>query len=149
MLTVEVIERIRVRHAGNERALTPGEHLELPDENARRLLAKAPDKVRLISTDSVFEPAINVRPVYWESCGKLHGPGRVIGFVKMTDAGKETFWLWVETSTGWSLISDAALRRRPICWCCKGTEHWESVYGVRLCTRCRPPSNPSVVSVRG
>ena len=149
MLTIEIIERIRVRHAGNERAWTPGERLELPDENARRLLEKAPGKVRLISTGSVFEPAVNVRPVYWESCGQLHGPGRVIGFLKTIDAGRETFCPWVKHSMGWSLISDAALRRRPICWCCKGTEHWESIYGVRLCARCRPWSDPSVISVRG
>jgi hypothetical protein len=47
-MLIEALASVRIRHGGQEHALTRGEHLDLPEENARRLLCKAPDKVRLV-----------------------------------------------------------------------------------------------------
>ena len=148
MPTIEAVTRVRIRHAGREHALAPGERLELPEKNARRLLDKAPAKVRLVTDNVVYEPVTIRNPVYWESNnGELLGPGRVVEISKRIEQSREEFLLCVENATGCRWIPESLLRKRPSCPCCGGTDHWESVYGVRVCARCHPPMSTHVVSV--
>lgn len=79
-MLIEALKPLKVRVNDHEILLDPGQPCELPDDAARRLLAKVPDKVRRVEPMSaVIELA--VRPdgtpfsgVYWED-----GLGRIVG----------------------------------------------------------------------
>jgi hypothetical protein len=33
---------------------------------------------------------------------------------------------------------------RLTCFCCKGTDFWQSIHGVRICRQCHPPAAPEL-----
>jgi hypothetical protein len=90
-----------------------------------------------------------LKPVYWESDGKIIGPGQVSHVAK---AG-EAFFLCVDFEGSWRWINSDLLRSRqafdrqgkPTCYCCGGVEWWTSIHGARICSRCHPPMSPGLV----
>jgi hypothetical protein len=48
MLVVAITKPVRYRWPGGEVGLVPGQPVDLPDDRARKLLEKAPGKVRLV-----------------------------------------------------------------------------------------------------
>lgn len=81
---------------GAEVRLVPGTPVDLPEPQAKALLKKAPDRVRLVTPDPApavtIEPATGCRPVYWKSRGRIIGPGKVSHIAK---DGHE-FWCCLE-----------------------------------------------------
>ena len=63
-MLIEVLEPLKVRLPGGQlRDMVPGQPVDLPDEAARKLLAKAPDRVKVAA-----RPAISVGSVVrWQS----------------------------------------------------------------------------------
>ena len=60
MVDVEALEPIRFRYGGCVVSLETGQHTCLPEPFARRLAAKAPDKVRVVRQTADIGP-----PLYW------------------------------------------------------------------------------------
>ncbi|MEK6801911.1 MAG: hypothetical protein AABZ34_04495 [Nitrospirota bacterium] len=151
---LEAITSFRLRLHGQVRAIERGQAIELDRPDAERLLAKAPDRVRVVepqpARDITVEPAgPSVRPVYWESGnGRIIGPGQVVQVAK---DGTE-FWLCIEFGGAVYWIRDFLLRSRQafdqqirwICGCCNGSDFWASAYRAHICRRCHPPAAPSL-----
>ena len=77
-MLIEAVERpITYRWPGGEVQLEPGRAVDLPEDRALKLLAKAQGKVRLVSpTGSAMEPGCLI---HWESMdGVVHGPALVL-----------------------------------------------------------------------
>ena len=66
-MLIEVSSPLTVRLPSGEVHLTPGQPMDLPDEQAKRLLKKVPSKVRAVSSPQpmTIEPAaaVEVPPV--------------------------------------------------------------------------------------
>jgi hypothetical protein len=82
------------RWPGGEVRLAPGQPVEIPDDRARRLLVKAPGRVRAV--DAAKEPVViedahpQARSVYWESgTGEILGPATPEYLARQGD----TFWI--------------------------------------------------------
>ncbi|QPD04920.1 MAG: hypothetical protein Nkreftii_002694 [Candidatus Nitrospira kreftii] len=91
-MLVEALKPLLIHLPTGDVHLEPGVPVELPDEHGRRLLAKVPDKVRIVTTQSVVvEPAIRpdgspLTPVYWErGDGSISGPASVEFFYRLGD----------------------------------------------------------------
>jgi hypothetical protein len=103
----------------------------------------------LENDDMVCEPVSGLKPVYWESLGRIVGPGQVSAVAKVG----EEFWLSVEYAGSWLWINESVLRTqrefeeqdKPRCHCCGGTDLWASVHDVSMCRRCHPPAASSLV----
>lgn len=103
-MLIEAIRRpLRYRWPGGEIRLVPGQPMDLPEDQARRVLLKAGDKVRVVEReDLVIEPALRpdgrpIRPVYWRGMdGRVHGPCSVSDMAMEGPPGRERFWLCVE-----------------------------------------------------
>ena len=104
---------------GTQVRLAPGFPIDLPEEQAKALLTKAPDRVRMAATQSpgdggfLAQPAES-RPVYWESeNGRILGPGTVTHMAKeMTSRGEARFWLCISYGNSWRWIHESLLRTR-------------------------------------
>jgi|SRR5215831_1078305 len=109
-MLIEALTPLKVRVNGRELLLDPGRPQDLSDDEARRLLAKVPDQVRVVSEPVVIEPARRlddtaVQPIYWEDCtGRIIGPA-VPEFVAEAAGG-----IWIVTTAGW--VSAKQLRSR-------------------------------------
>src|SRR5262249_32291469 len=94
-MLIEALMPLKVRVNGRVLFLDPGQPQDLSDDEARRLLAKIPDQVRVVSEPMVIEPAVRpdgspVRPIFWEdAAGRIVGPA-VLDFVAH-DA--HSFWV--------------------------------------------------------
>lgn len=110
---------------GRQVRLAPGHPVHLPDPQARMLLTKAADRVRVIdplsreALDCLHEEvqvhvATCSRPVYWESGpGKILGPGSVSHVLKAKELdGRDSFWLCVEWNGGWRWVHEQTLRSK-------------------------------------
>lgn len=82
-MLIETLRPLHIRRATGDLHLRPGVPVELPDDEAAKLLQKVPDKVRVVTgTGVTVEPAITpdgflLRPVYWERWdGSIVGPAR-------------------------------------------------------------------------
>ncbi len=81
-MRIEALTPLKVHMNGRDLLLDPGQPQDLPDEEARRLLAKVPNKVRVVPSDEpvVIEPAVRpdgspLAPIYWEdNIGQILGP---------------------------------------------------------------------------
>ena len=97
-MLVEALEPMLVKSNGRVLFdLRPGKPMDLPEEQALKLLVKAPGQVKVCSPDVVVEPAaMNARPVYWEGVtGDLLGPA-VPEYLGRTGSGhEERFWVVV------------------------------------------------------
>jgi hypothetical protein len=81
--------------------LQPGTPCELPDEDAERLLAKIPERVRAVTTDMTVEPAIKpdgspLSAVYWESGDGTIRQGWPVLFGMERVGEARRFWIGVE-----------------------------------------------------
>ena len=104
---------------GQHVRLIPGQPVELTEKQARTLLEKAPDRVKVVEPSStsqpdsiIFEPASYKRPVYWETTtGEILGPAAISSMAKVTEEdGRETYWLCVEFGGSWRWIREDRLR---------------------------------------
>jgi hypothetical protein len=118
-----------------------------------RKFENRPDTDRQCDTlacDMVCEPVSGLKPVYWESCGRILGPGQVSTVAKVG----EQFWLSIEYAGCWRWIEQSLLRsqrqyeqqNKPVCHCCGGTDFWISVHAISICRRCHPPASSSVIN---
>jgi hypothetical protein len=79
-MLIEALTPLKVRMHGRELFMDPGQPQDLPDADARRLLAKVPDKVRIVEPApvviNVVTPADGVaKPIYFEDVyGRILGP---------------------------------------------------------------------------
>lgn len=104
---------------GSQVRLAPGSPVDLPEEQARTLLTKAPDRVRVAGTHNdvetfLIDSADCRRPVYWESSnGRVLGPADVTHMAKeMTTGGEVRFWLCITYGNSWRWIHESLLRSR-------------------------------------
>lgn len=118
-MLIEALTPLTVRLPERDLQLRPGEPVDLPDEQAAKLLAKALGKVRaVLDSDEipeiVVEPALSCRPVYWESMdGRLHGPAPVQFMARTGVPGRFQFWLCVDEHGRTVWIRDTLLRAKP------------------------------------
>lgn len=100
MLVEAIGKPMCYRWPEGEVQLVPGQPVDLPEERALRLLAKAPGKVKVVSwsSDVVIEPAApNARPVYWErGDGHIYGPAVPEFLAKVGTGATDRFWVIVE-----------------------------------------------------
>ena len=151
-MLLEAVRAFRLRLHGQVQTIEQGQALDLDQKNAEKLLSRAPGLVRVVEPcDVTIEPAENVRPVYWESDGKILGPAHVSHVAKVGDS---EFWLCLEFQNSWRWVNSDLLRTQDafdrqggqrICHCCGGSEFWESIHGATVCQKCHPPAVPSVV----
>ena len=100
-MLVEAVIPLRVKTAGQWRFLEPGKPFEFADDQAVKLLAKMPDKVRQVTPDKdeaiVIDPASPMaRPIYWESMdGTWHGPVKPEYLGRTGTVPNERFWVIV------------------------------------------------------
>jgi hypothetical protein len=120
-MLVEAIERpLQYRFTdGRQVRLAPGHPVDIPEPQAKALLAKAPNRVRIADVTArqaeafVMESAPCPNPVYWESNGQILGPGTVTHFGKETVAlGVERFWLCVTYRGACRWVHESLLRTR-------------------------------------
>ncbi len=148
-MTLDAICSFRLRLHGEVRAIERGQSIELDTADAERLLQKAPDRVRLAASSAThhvtLESVEGLTPVFWESHGRIVGPGRVSHFAK----DRHEFWLCLEFDGAVFWVRDDLLRSRKafeeqskrVCNCCQGGDFWESIYHVRICRLCHPPAS--------
>jgi hypothetical protein len=97
---------------------------------------------------AVIEPAGTLRPVFWESDGKILGPGRVSYVAR----DRDQFFLCVEFEDSWRWVNSDLLRSREAferqaawtCPTCKGTASWRSEHVAAICRRCHPPASSPI-----
>lgn len=95
MTTLEALAPLVLRRSSGELRLGLGEIFVLPDEEAARLLKKAPGKVRLVPDQTMLAP------VYWErGDGSISGPATVELFYRLGSSdglivryGDEMLWV--------------------------------------------------------
>jgi hypothetical protein len=74
-LLVETSQPLTIRRSSGDLRLVPGQPVDLPDEQALKLIAKAKGKVRAIPSVLMEPAAANPRPIYWEAVdGQILGP---------------------------------------------------------------------------
>jgi hypothetical protein len=99
----------------------------------------------LENDDMVCEPVSGLKPVYWESSGRILGPGHVSAVAKVG----EEFWLSVDYAGSSLWIDESVLKSqrafedhdKPRCFCCGSADLWISVHDVSICRRCHPPAS--------
>lgn len=99
-MTYEVLAALAVIVNGTRQVYRPGDRLVLTADQATKVLAKWPDRLRPVDTEPVIvEPALKadgspLTPVYWESAtGQILGPAvpEFFGAVGVGEA--TTFWI--------------------------------------------------------
>lgn len=91
--------RYRLRN-GHEVTLQPGVPTDLPDQAARQLLSKAPDKVRRV--DRVPTIQLGELITWQRTDGTQCGPATVDFLHTDTDGST---WAFVTTSDGWAVVN--------------------------------------------
>lgn len=84
------------RWPGGEVRLEPGKPIDLPDERARRLIEKAPGKVRVIPT---FEPGSTSAWVRADGSRQIG----TIDFIHADESGSR--WAFVSIGDGWAAVN--------------------------------------------
>ena len=117
-MLVEAIDRPFRFHFvdGLEVRFAPGQPVPLDDDRARRLLDRAPGKVKVVSStsDAVVDLAApNARSVYWESTdGRILGPGQPEFLARVGAGDGATFWVIVTYRGAVRWIRSDRLRSR-------------------------------------
>src|SRR5690242_8672079 len=116
-MKLEALRPLHVRRASGDLHLRPGYPVELPDEEAARLLQKVPDKVRMAphGTTVTIEPALTANGgplsvIYWET-----GDGRILGPAVPEFLAREKESFWIVTSfdgRSWWINADRLRSRR-------------------------------------
>src|SRR5690349_17498034 len=116
-MKLEALRPLHVRRASGDLHLRPGYPVELPDEEAARLLQKVPDKVRVAPPGNTvtIEPAVRPdgRPlsaIYWET-----GDGRILGPAVPEFLARESDNYWIVTSSdgqSWWVNADRLRSRK-------------------------------------
>ena len=90
---IEALKPLTIRLRSGELHLKPGVLVELADEQARRLLAKAPNRVRAVASPgpvTVEVASPNPKAIYWETAeGRILGPAVPEYLARHGD----TFWI--------------------------------------------------------
>lgn len=100
-MLIEALAPLRLRLPERDLALRPGEPVELPDNQARRLMEKAGGKVRQVVRDAygpleMQAASPTARPIYWESTdGTWHGPVKPEYLGRSGLGDSERFWVTV------------------------------------------------------
>lgn len=103
MMTVECVgEAFTYRWPGGEVRLEPGKPIDLPVDRAQRLLAKAPDRVRVVQRLIQAGDAIT-----WQRADGST-PCAVVDFVHLDETG--TCWGFVTLGAGWAAINTKFVR---------------------------------------
>jgi hypothetical protein len=96
-LKIEALCPLHIRRATGDLHLLPGFPIDLPDEEAQRVLAKARGKVRVVPQGAaLMEPAVKpdgspLSAIYWEhSTGEILGPAIPEFFAQDGDR----FWIF-------------------------------------------------------
>lgn len=97
MMVEAIGEGFTYRWPGGEVRLKPGEPVDLPDERARRLLTKAPGRVRVVPPS--IQPGDSIR--WTRSDGSVHHAK--VDFVHGDSDGAR--WAFVTIGTGWAAVS--------------------------------------------
>ena len=96
-MLIEASSPLTVRLPSGEVHLTPGKPVELPDEQAKQLLAKVPGKVWAVHPPEliIIEPAHpNARPVFWErNTGEIVGPAQPEFLAKVGEGSNASYWV--------------------------------------------------------
>lgn len=153
-MTLEAIRPFKLRLHGRVQSFSQGQAIELENEDAERLLQKAPDRVRRVGPTLAhlvtLESVEGLKPIYWESAdGRIVGPGHVH---YVTQDGSE-LWMCIEHANFMCWVRDHLLRSRQafeqqkhwVCSCCQGTDFWTSKYRASICRVCHPPAAGPVV----
>jgi len=95
---IEALKPMLLHLPDSDLLLQPGTQVELPEEQASRLLAKCPGKIRPIlpsQTETVIEPAAtNARPVYWERADmSIVGPGTPEFLARVANGPRPSYWV--------------------------------------------------------
>ncbi len=104
---------------GSQIRLAPGCPVNLPENQARTLLTKAPDRVRVAVAEKapveefLVESAACKAAVYWESDLRILGPARVTHMAtETTRSGQRRHWLCITYENSWRWIHEDLLRSR-------------------------------------
>ncbi len=97
-MLIEALRPLCIRRSTGDLHLKPGFPVELPDDDAVRLLAKKPDAVLQVSVPVpggvTIEPAApNARSVFWET-----GDGRILGPAKPEFLARDGDAFWISTT---------------------------------------------------
>ncbi|SLM47398.1 protein of unknown function [Nitrospira japonica] len=97
-----------------ELRLKAGQFVDLPDEQAKRLIEKAAGKVRVVSLSKpvmIQSPLRQPRSVYWERAdGSIAGPAEPEILECVEVGSQESFWVVVQYEGVPVWISSAVLR---------------------------------------
>jgi hypothetical protein len=105
-MRIEALKVLRVKLPDRVVLLRPGITVDLDDEQALRLMRKAPHAVR--GVDVQVEPGPQ-RLAYWEDRRGIIKPGVVVWLGKVSDR----FWVWIESeSDGGRWIHESLLRSK-------------------------------------
>lgn len=91
-MRIEALKALRVKLSDRLVLLQPGMTVDLNDEQALRLIRKAPHAVR--GHDLQVEPG-SQRLAYWEDQMGTIKPGVVVSLGKVSDC----FWVWIESES--------------------------------------------------
>ncbi|NOS79106.1 MAG: hypothetical protein HOP35_14290 [Nitrospira sp.] len=106
---VETSTPLTIRRSSGDLRLAPGYPVDLPDEEALRLISKAHGKVRAIPPIVIEPAATNPRPIYWEAVdGRIVGPAVPECLARVGDE----FWIVTTFADHLSWIRSDRLRSR-------------------------------------
>jgi len=109
-LRIEVLAPLKIRVPGGKiQQLTLGCHTELPYEQAKKLLAKAPGKVRAVSTGGPRFYLGNLVQVHHQD-GRVEA-GEVQGLTRIEAPSvcRPGYWYWVLSETGEQWVHESLL----------------------------------------
>ena len=99
-MLIEAIATLRVRSEGQVFTIYPGTPINLPEDRALRLLAKAPDKVRRVDSVSAIQPG---DAITWQGAdGRKRGPA-VVDFHHNEPDG--SMWAFCTIPDSWCAVN--------------------------------------------
>ena len=115
-MLIESSKPLTVRTPSGEVHLTPGQPVEMSEEDGRKLLVKAKGKVRLVERADtvVIESEPNAKGVYFyrESTGNIHGPAQVDFVYRAGEGPSAEYWLFITYDEMPTAINAIQLRRK-------------------------------------
>lgn len=152
---IEAVSRMIRYHLTNGRTivLTPGEPVDLAEEQARHLLSQAPTEVRQVPRSPVPEP-VQVelgpdRPVWWKSADGTIRRGLAVLLGKVETDDRVTCWVGIQNEDGrvaWvrddrlrapGAVTVPAASAQATCARCGGPPPLTWRQGWLVCPRCR------------
>lgn len=140
-MLIEALTPLKVRVDNRELLLDPGQPQDLSDEDARRLLAKVPGKVRVVTVPAGSDPLIG-RVVMIEDQAGRRRLGVVISTTVVMNAAGLKAGRWYEVGTGGHVrrVHESLLtEREPVCPWCHTCRWWWTPQEI-FCARCHPVS---------